>query len=72
MSREKKTCSKCKKEYYCDEHHILPKGIFGDGETEPLCKNCHDEYHRYLGYKYLRKKIKKMKSFIFINTINGF
>ncbi len=57
MSDDKKMkeCRKCGKPYYCDEHHILPEGIFGEGETVPLCKNCHDKYHRFLGHKYLRK-----------------
>ncbi len=55
MNKEKKECRKCGKEFYCDRHHILPKGIFGDGETDNLCKNCHNEYHRYSGHKYLRK-----------------
>lgn len=28
-----------------------------------LCKNCHDEYHRYLGFSYLRKKNTQPKEF---------
>ncbi len=61
--RKKKVCKKCKKEFFCDEHHILPKGIFGEGETEPLCKNCHYELHIYVGHKYLLKKNKQKASF---------
>jgi len=56
MAKEKKECAKCGKSHYCDEHHVLPKEIFGKGSTEPLCKTCHDEYHRFLGYKFTRKK----------------
>jgi|JFJP01.2.fsa_nt_gi transposase-like protein len=56
MAKVKKECAKCGKEHYCDEHHILPKEIFGEGATEPLCKTCHDEFHRFLGFKFLRKK----------------
>lgn len=63
MAKEKKTCKKCGGSFYCDEHHILPKTIFGDGETDNLCKNCHDEFHRHLGYKYLRKENKQPMEF---------
>ena len=62
-SKDKQICEKCKESHYCDEHHIFPKGIFGEGEKVFLCKNCHDEYHRYLGYKYLQKKNKQSKEF---------
>lgn len=65
MSKKKTTCEKCKGVFYCDEHHILPKGIFGDGETEELCKNCHDEFHRNLGHKYLRKENEQPMEFYF-------
>ncbi len=65
MGKEKVQCEKCKKDFFCDKHHILPKGIFGEGETEYLCKNCHDEYHRYLGHKYLQKKNKQTMVFYF-------
>lgn len=61
--KEKKICEKCGKPYFCDEHHILPKAIFGDGETKNLCKNCHDEFHRYLGHKYLQKENKQPMEF---------
>ena len=63
MPKEKKICRKCRGEFYCDRHHILPKAIFGDGETEDLCKNCHDEFHRALGHKYLRKKNAQSEEF---------
>ena len=63
MAKERTKCRKCGKYMYCDNHHILPKEIFGEGETENLCKNCHDEFHRALGYKYLRKDHKKNMEF---------
>ncbi len=64
MSKKEKTeCQKCKNNHFCDEHHVLPKGIFGDGDTDYLCKNCHDEFHRFLGFKYLRKKNKQDEGF---------
>ncbi len=56
MAAEKRICEKCKKERYCDEHHVLSKEIFGEGEVILLCKTCHDLYHRALGHKYLQKK----------------
>ena len=55
QSKDKQVCIKCKELHYCDEHHILPKGIFGFGRTVYLCKNCHHEFHNFLGFKYLRK-----------------
>ncbi len=61
--KDKQICSKCGQSFYCDDHHILPKGIFGDNTTEPLCKNCHYEFHRFLGFKYLRKKNKQPAEF---------
>ncbi len=63
MKNKKIKCRKCKKAFYCDKHHILPKGLFGEGETDNLCKNCHDEFHRELGHKYLRKKHKQSMEF---------
>ena len=63
MSKKKDRCSKCKEEHYCDEHHLLPKAIFGEGETDNLCKNCHDEFHRELGHKYLLEKNKQPMEF---------
>lgn len=60
---KKKKCAKCNTEHYCDEHHILPKALFGEGETEPLCKNYHDDFHRTLGHKYLRKENKQSDVF---------
>jgi len=63
-SRGRKICQKCKKLHYCDEHHILPQGIFGGkGKTVFLCKNCHYECHRSLGFKFLRKKNKQDMAF---------
>ncbi len=44
---ELRICDKCKELHYCDKHHILPKGIFGEGDTVYLCKNCHDKFHRF-------------------------
>jgi len=61
--KEKSKCDKCGIEHYCDEHHVLPKGIFGSGATVFLCKNCHYEYHRFLGFKYLRKTNKQPAEF---------
>jgi len=61
--KEQKICSKCGEANYCDEHHILPKTIFGVGETRPLCKTCHDKFHRFLGFKFLRKKDAQPKEF---------
>jgi len=55
----KNICSKCKQSRFCDSHHILPKGLFGEGETTYLCKTCHDEFHRFLGHKNLKEKNKQ-------------
>ena len=65
MSQNKKKvqCEKCKEYFFCDEHHILPKAIFGNGEVHNLCKNCHDEFHRALGHKYLRQDNKQPMKF---------
>ena len=62
---KKNICKKCKQKHYCDKHHVLPKGIFGEGETELLCKNCHFDYHKELGHKYLRKENKQPHEFYF-------
>ncbi len=56
MGKELQTCVKCGQLLNCDDHHILPFKIFGDGTTAPLCKTCHDKYHRFLGFIYVRKK----------------
>jgi len=69
MAKKKKNCSKCGDEHYCDEHHVLPKSIFGDGETRPLCKTCHDEYHRFLGFKFTRKKNAQSEEFYVKNWL---
>ncbi len=61
--KEKVKCNKCKEFHYCDAHHLLPKGIFGKGETVYLCKNCHDELHRFIGFKFLRKKNAQSEDF---------
>jgi len=63
MGKEPSICSKCGELHYCEDHHILPKIIFGESETSPLCKNCHDKYHRFLGFKYTRKKNAQPKEF---------
>lgn len=63
MPSEKRECVKCEQKFYCDKHHILPQGLFGEGETADLCKNCHDEFHRYLGHKYLRKENRQSMEF---------
>lgn len=59
MPKERSQCKKYGGFHFCDLHHILPQGLFGKGETVPLCKNCHDEYHRFLGFKYLLLENKK-------------
>jgi len=69
MAKDKKKCAKCGQEHYCDEHHILPKSIFGDGLTRSLCKTCHDEYHRFLGFKYTRKKNAQPEDFYVKNWV---
>jgi len=66
---EQKVCTKCGKIHYCDEHHIFPKSIFGKGETRSLCKTCHDEYHRFLGFKFTRKNNAQPKEFYYENWI---
>jgi hypothetical protein len=63
MSKDKKQCNKCNNFHHCDDHHILPKALFGEGETVPLCKNCHDELHLSVGHKYLRKENKQSMEF---------
>ncbi len=69
MSKLPKNCEKCRNLEYCDEHHILPKEIFGEGETAPLCKTCHDKYHRFLGFKFLRKKNAQSAEFYLQNWL---
>jgi len=67
MSKKIETCEKCGNECHCDSHHILPQKLFGDGETTPLCKTCHDDYHRFLGFKFLRKEHKQTEEFYLHN-----
>ena len=67
QKKEKQICSKCGEYRYCDNHHIVPKSINIDGETRPLCKYCHDMYHRFLGFKYLRKKNAQPEEFYLKN-----
>ncbi len=69
MEKEQQICAKCGKLNYCDDHHILPEGIFGEGETVPLCKTCHDKFHRNLGFKYLRKKNAQPKEFYILKWV---
>ncbi len=64
-AKEKSKCDKCGNYHYCDAHHILPKKIFGHGETVQLCKNCHHELHRFTGYRYLRVANKQPKEFYY-------
>lgn len=40
-------CRKCKQFFYIHDHHILSKSVFGEGETAPLCPNCHTHFHEY-------------------------
>ncbi|GEM_PF-2155314 len=42
---KKDMCQKCKKYTFVEKHHILPKSIFGEGETIYLCPTCHSEFH---------------------------
>jgi len=65
MSNEPVKCNKCGKMFVCEKHHILPKTLFGEGETVNLCPNCHAEYHRYLGHKYLKEENKQSMEFYF-------
>jgi len=69
MSKEPVICKKCGDLNHCDDHHILPETIFGDGETAPLCKTCHDKYHRFLGFKFTRKKNAQSKEFYLQNWL---
>ena len=63
MSEEKVKCRNCENMHYCEKHHILPKKLFGDDETDFLCPTCHSDFHRLLGYKYLCKKNKQSMEF---------
>ena len=63
MAKKKEICRKCGKELYCEKHHILPFSLFGNGETDNLCPTCHDEYHKELGYKYLKEENKQSMEF---------
>jgi len=65
MENKENICSKCGKSYVCEKHHILPRKLFGEGETDFLCPNCHAEYHRYLGNKYLQEKNKQSIEFYY-------
>lgn len=65
VAREKTKCDKCGELHFCDNHHILPKSLFGKGETVHLCKNCHFELHQFIGFKYLRKTNKQPKEFYY-------
>jgi len=48
-------CEKCGKENWIEEHHVLPKSVFGGiGDTVRLCPNCHTDYHQKLGTKNLK------------------
>jgi len=50
-----KECAKCGKYTYVEEHHILPKSVFGkNDETVFLCPNCHTDYHQKLGRENLK------------------
>lgn len=63
MASKEKICSKCGKVHICENHHILPFKLFKDKETDFLCPNCHREFHRKLGYKYLQKENKQPMEF---------
>lgn len=75
MGKQKHVCEKCGKLFYTVEHHLLPKALFGEGETKKLCPTCHDEFHRYLGHKYTRKEHKQSMEFYiekYLRWIAGF
>jgi len=50
MKKEPKKgwCEKCGEYFYVNDHHILPKGVFGKGETIRLCVKCHAHIHAYM------------------------
>jgi hypothetical protein len=54
---KKGTCRKCEKFTWVEEHHPLPQSIFGGiGGTVTLCRNCHADYHEYLGKEGMKNK----------------
>ena len=54
-------CSKCKKRFWLEKHHIYPKARFDDNKNIIyLCPNCHTDYHIKLG-----KPTSNDKSFYF-------
>jgi len=70
--KPKQKCEKCGEYHYCHKHHPLPKKLFGEGETLYLCPNCHDEYHHFLGHKYLREANKQPMEFYLEKWLHWF
>jgi len=50
MKKEPKKgwCEKCGDYFYVNDHHVLPKGVFGKGKTIRLCVKCHAHIHAYM------------------------
>jgi transcription elongation factor Elf1 len=45
-------CPKCNTETWLEEHHILPKAVFGKNDkTVLICSNCHTDFHKKVGSK---------------------
>ncbi|TAH22688.1 MAG: hypothetical protein EAZ08_00180 [Cytophagales bacterium] len=65
--------SKCKKYFWIDKHHILPKSIFGGkGDIVRLCPNCHRDYHEQLGTKNLKNPDEHFHYAFFTKWLAGF
>jgi hypothetical protein len=55
--KQEERCSKCRKYFVLETHHILPKCTFGENDqTDKLCPNCHAAYHRWLGKEALKNE----------------
>ncbi len=65
-------CRKCGKFTWIDEHHVLPKSIFGDeGELVKLCPTCHRDYHEYLGRENLKNPSMEFHFYTFEKWLAG-
>lgn len=48
--RKKEYCAKCAILWWLENHHIFPKGTFGENNfIIRICPNCHVDYHVKLG-----------------------